>query len=492
MQDDPKATRAWHNLKVWRGWPVVALLLLAFTWIHAPAYATASDPVTPERAVFQQEKAMAHMKELEERMFRLAELIRETQPDDSARLLLGVRKARDELLTERMRQIATLVSSLELRDAASDQTQIITELETLRTLLLTADLNMELKLEQLRLMREAIERIDALAEAEQRQLDQTTPLARPDADAAKPLLDALRGDEQRNAKTAEGIKELVSKLDGAAGQQAGKVGEAGKDMNAAAGQLGQGNPGEAAGKQKDAINKLKDARDQINEAREKLQKELELTVRKQVMENLEDMLTRQTQVREATESLSEKAVAQQPQALIAVRRLAEAEDTIHEICIKTIALATETGFSVTLPPTLEAIRDQIITVSDDLRLAMADQGVIAREKRIESHLGLLIEAMEESNNNADPNDNPQNQPPGVNQKRQEMNKLLAEVRMLRILQLAVNQGTTQLDHDRTQKDLSAGRVRRIAEQLTQSQDSVRQTTLLLDKKIKEAQSEGGM
>jgi len=258
-------------------------------------WATPEDPVTVERAVFQQEKALAHMKELEERMFRLAELIRESQPDDSARLLLGVRKSRDELLGERMRQVAALVSSLDLRDATDEQKQILHELESLRTLLLTADLDTELKLEQLKLMREAIEKIDKLVEAETNQLNQTEPLAGQEA-AAKPLMEALKGDEQRNAKTAEGIKDLVSKLDADAGKQAARVGAAGNDMNAAAGQLGEGNPGEAASKQKEAIRKLQDARDRIDEAREKLKKELEMTVRKQVMENLEDMLTRQTQV----------------------------------------------------------------------------------------------------------------------------------------------------------------------------------------------------
>jgi len=466
-------------------WVVVIAIML-------PSFAFGNeDPVTVERAVFQQEKALAHMKELEERMFRLAELIRESQPEDSARLLLGVRKSRDELLGERMRQAASLVGSLDLRDATDEQKQIIHELESLRTLLLTADLDTELKLEQLKLMREAIEKIDKLIEAETNQLNQTEPLAGAEA-PAKPLLDALRGDEQRNAKTAEGIKELVSKLDGGAGKQAPRVGAAGNDMNAAAGQLGQGEPGQAAGNQKEAINKLRDARNRIDEARQKLQKELEMTVRKQVMENLEDMLTRQTQVREATEALSDKAAEQQPQALLAVRRLAEAEDGIHALCVKTIELATETGFSITLPPTLEAIGDQIIIVSDDLRIALADRGVIDRQKRIEEHLTNLIDAMEQSNANADPNDNPNNQPPGVNQKRQEMNKLLAEVRMLRILQLAVNDSTTLLENDRVNKDLSAGRVRRLTQKLADRQDDVRATTVTLDQKIKQMQQQGGM
>ena len=58
-----------------------------------------------EQIKFQQEKARAHMRELEDRMFRLAKLIRETQPDDSARLLLGVRKARFQVGTSLARRM---------------------------------------------------------------------------------------------------------------------------------------------------------------------------------------------------------------------------------------------------------------------------------------------------------------------------------------------------------------------------------------------------
>src|SRR4051794_35926091 len=46
--------------------------------------------VSPQETIqFEQDKAQAHMRELEQRMFRLAELIRDAQPEDAARLKLG-------------------------------------------------------------------------------------------------------------------------------------------------------------------------------------------------------------------------------------------------------------------------------------------------------------------------------------------------------------------------------------------------------------------
>ena len=68
-------------------------------------------PVTAEEKInFEQDKAHAHMRELEGRMFRVAELLRQTQPDDSARLLMGVTRSREQLIVEEMREASDLIS----------------------------------------------------------------------------------------------------------------------------------------------------------------------------------------------------------------------------------------------------------------------------------------------------------------------------------------------------------------------------------------------
>src|SRR5690349_3434996 len=60
----------------------------------APATRPSADAkVSPfEQLQFQQKNAQAQMQELEERMYRLAELTRQSEPDDSARLILAVKK----------------------------------------------------------------------------------------------------------------------------------------------------------------------------------------------------------------------------------------------------------------------------------------------------------------------------------------------------------------------------------------------------------------
>src|SRR3954470_6897681 len=75
-----------------------ALLLLAIlTLAGASAFAGESKVSERDQLEFQQKNISAQMQELTERMYRLGELTRDVEPDDSARLILAVRKARESL-----------------------------------------------------------------------------------------------------------------------------------------------------------------------------------------------------------------------------------------------------------------------------------------------------------------------------------------------------------------------------------------------------------
>src|SRR3982751_453853 len=66
--------------------------------LSAPLSRAAETKIKPEDQLqFQQKTIQAQMTELQERMFHLAELTREMEPGDSAKLVMAVRKARDAL-----------------------------------------------------------------------------------------------------------------------------------------------------------------------------------------------------------------------------------------------------------------------------------------------------------------------------------------------------------------------------------------------------------
>src|SRR5690242_13202767 len=61
---------------------------------------TAVSVTDVERIQFLQKNAAAQLQELQERMYRLAEMTRDAEPDDAAKLLMAVRKAREQLIIE--------------------------------------------------------------------------------------------------------------------------------------------------------------------------------------------------------------------------------------------------------------------------------------------------------------------------------------------------------------------------------------------------------
>ena len=86
-------------------------------------------------------------------------------------------RSREQLIVEEMREAADLIGSLDLSKATAQEKELIAKLEELKRLLLTNDLDLELKLEQLRKIREAQDSLMKLTARERQQLAQTTPLA---------------------------------------------------------------------------------------------------------------------------------------------------------------------------------------------------------------------------------------------------------------------------------------------------------------------------
>jgi hypothetical protein len=419
---------------------------------------------------FEQDKAQAHMRELEERMFRLANLIRDAQPDDSARLLMGVRKAREHLIADRMHEASTLLASLRLEQASGAQQEIIDQLEELKRLLLSADIDLELKLEQLRKLREARMQLDKLIEKEQNQLDQTQ--AQANLAAPNPAdLGTLEQAEQRNQRAAEDLQQFVSSFGPSTAGAAGALGAAGASMGNAAGQLGQSQPKEATPEQMEALKKLKDASLNLAEAEDALRKDLEALVRQQVMENLTAMITQQRQVRETTEKLSPRVAEKQENAVLSVRRLADSEDEILTLCEDSLDLAELTEFSMVFPSALRTVADQMASVSESLRGAKADEAVIAQEKQIEDDLQALLDALKQASR---PNPNVSNSSSMGMQG--NLNKLLAEVKMLRWMQNALQVQTDKLD----KLELKEDERTKSAEPLEERQAELRDITRRLN------------
>ena len=141
-----------------------------------------------------------------------------------------------------MKRITALLEGLELANAEATQQAVLDELEELKRLLLTADLDLELKLRELDAFEAALQRLGALETQERNQRDQTGELNDKDAGQAKRLAELLEADERRNQRAAEDLAQSLQQLGGEGAKPGEAVADAGKEMGEAAQQSGSTRP----------------------------------------------------------------------------------------------------------------------------------------------------------------------------------------------------------------------------------------------------------
>jgi hypothetical protein len=397
-----------------------------------------------ERIQFLQKNASAQLQELQERMYRLAEMTRDAEPDDAAKLLMAVRKAREQLVIEQMKEVLDLLGRTELNKAVDEQRQVLIKLEELKKLLLSTNLDLQMQLERLRKINEALAKLEGVVKEEQRQQGESGKLAEGEKKGGpleqKPL-DTLKKDQERNRTATDAIAQTTKEL-GQAGAKTGEcLGGASKSMSKAEGSLGGKKPGSAEVEQKDAVAQLKKAQAELQQEREKLLEEIAKQVRGQVMENLRHMLERQEQIRQATAALAPKMTTAQRESALRAKELARAEEHIVNVADQTVQLIEETQFSIALPPAIRGIQSECVYVMADLNSAKVDDSVVVAEKKIEKDIKDLLDTLKESASMA-------SKPSNCKSCNGNKNKLLAELKIMRLMQTRVNGETRDADASR--------------------------------------------
>jgi hypothetical protein len=191
---------------------------------------------------------------------------------------------------------------------------------------------------------------------------------------------------------------------------------------------------------------MTDAKNQLEDERDKLLEEIKKQVGKQVMENLAEMLERQKKIREATESFVPKVAQGEREAVLGVQRLATTEQRLADIAGQTISLIEETEFSIALPPAIEQIQRRMLYVTADLKAGRGTEPTVEAEKQIEDDITALIEAMKPVMASRTDGSSKCKGCGG------DKNALLAELRIIRLLQVRVNEETTDADGRRARAE----------------------------------------
>jgi hypothetical protein len=237
----------------------------------------------------------------------------------------------------------------------------------------------------------------------------------------------------------------------------------------------------AGAHQQQALESLQFARRDLQNEIQRLLDELSGEVRGRVIDTLKRMLEQQTAVREQTQSLGPKAAEGSRQAVASIVALAEREGKIIALADEIITLVEETEFGVALPAALRAVRDEMSSVQSRLKEADASDAVVALQKQIEEDLSALLDAMKRMLSTR----KPQSSDPGNLQVRErELNRLVAELKMVRLLQLRVNKETVGVDGKRPMPpaEVPAG-VKQEISGVEKRQDAVRSTTEKLSERL---------
>jgi hypothetical protein len=273
--------------------------------------------------------------------------------------------------------------------------------------------------------------------------------------------DAMRKDQEQNHGATDKIGDMVRELGDSGASAIGEITRASGSMTSAESHLGQREPDPAEQNQSDASKSLKYARQQLSDEEQKLLNQIRAEVKKHVIEGVGEMLERQIAVRQSTERLSPRMKENSRQVLTAIVALAKSEEQIMQIGDQLITLVEESEFGIALPAALRAVTDEMDDVKKRLAAGDASEETIEAERQIEADLKALLEAMKQLPSNSPPKNSKSN-PNNPDERERELNRLVAELKMIRILQVRVNHDTKQTDQKRGEvNNLSADLQRKI-------------------------------
>jgi archaellum component FlaC len=245
-------------------------------------------------------------------------------------------------------------------------------------------------------------------------------------------------------------------------------------MSNAESSFGNQDASSAGTSQGEALASLKYTREQLADEAENLLNRLRAEIKKRTIEGLVQMLEGQVVVRQSTERLGPRVKEGARTVLTSVVALAGSEGKLIVIGEGLTALVEETEFGIALPAALRSVTDAMADVKERLAAADASEEVVIAEKQIEEDLAALLEAMKQLPSQGDPG---KGQRGGASERERQLNRLIAELKMVRMLQVRVGRDTRDVDKNRPAelKDLSASLVRRI-ETLQDRQEDVHDVT----------------
>jgi hypothetical protein len=189
---------------------------------------------------------------------------------------------------------------------------------------------------------------------------------------------------------------------------------------------------------------------------------------------LTEMHELQKTIRETTEAQAPRVAKGSRTATLLVTGLSPKEAELAERTGHLLALVEETEFGIALPTSLRVLGREMRTIQDWLKDGDASVRTVTLERRVEDDLLGLLEAMRRLPPTTPP-------PPGsplpddLRGRERELNRLIAELKMIHLLQSRLNDDTIFVDKGRLGPATLTPALRREIEALKANQDEIRES-----------------
>lgn len=232
----------------------------------------------------------------------------------------------------------------------------------------------------------------------------------------------------------------------------------------------------ASKEQDEAIRKLMEAKEKIEEILRQLREEEQKLMLAALEARFKKMLAAQLIIYHDTVRLSKADESEKASVQARAVKLSQAEQDVLIDADKALVLLKEEGSSIAFPESVAGIRQDVQTLVGWLRDAKVGELTQAVEKDVIEALEELIEALQKEMEKSDEDKKKQQQQPQNQEDSPPLVDQLAELKMLRSLQLRVNRRTKQLSRTFEGEQATDAEVVQQLQQLSHRQARIQQAT----------------
>jgi hypothetical protein len=281
------------------------------------------------------------------------------------------------------------------------------------------------------------------------------------------------GDQARNRGTTETLDATCARLGDVGVALRKDLIRASASMRSAEQGLTKSAAGPAADDQSAALDVLAKAREEFSRSIERLLVELRVELQSRLIADLTEMHELQSSIRETTQGQAPRVLQKSRTALVMVAGMSKNQAELGERTEHFLALVEETEFGIALPTTLRILGREMRSIEGWLKAGDVAARTVALETRLEEDLLTLSQVIRRLPPTTPPS-------PGTplsfdpRERERELNRLIAELKMVRMIQSRLNDDTVAVDKTRVAASAtSTPAIRREVETLELTQDEIR-------------------